>query len=343
MPITAPDALAAAFEGLLATGSHGPVDVTAAFGTDAIRIRLHNFPPRTAYGQALRRAAPDSVTIFTVHVIDGAACDVDRPRLTWTVADFGPKRRVPGWSDRAHTTYLLRGEEGIAVADWERNRAFVWLPSHQAVPWYEYAAPLRWLFDDLAERRGLSTLHAAAVGLGGYGILLAGAGGAGKSTLALAALGEGFDYVGDDYCLLSHADPEVFALYSTAKWDKEARIKPGWLTTDALYALQCKAAKNVAFLEKIRPEKLADRLTITAIVLPAIGGTLKPMLEAVAPPVALRALSASSLAQSEAGAPALVAALAKLVKSAPAYRLHMTPRPAENVALIRTLLAELDR
>ena len=144
------------------------------------------------------RARP---VVFTIHVVDGAACGLARPRIGWHLADFGPKRIVPGWSDPGRTVYLLRGEEGFAVADWDRCEALVWLPSGAAVPWYERAAPFRWLFDNLAARRGMSTLHAAAVGRDGNGVLLAGRGGAGKSTLALACVGSGFDYVSDDYCL----------------------------------------------------------------------------------------------------------------------------------------------
>jgi hypothetical protein len=342
-PIATPGALASAFEAALANDSQRPAEILAAFGPGTIRLCLHGFPRGTAYGRALRPARSDRAVLFTIHVIDGEACAMERPRLAWSVGDFGPKRVVPGWSDEAFTTYLLRGEGGIALADWDRSRAFVWLPSHTALPWYEHAAPLRWLFDRLARRIGLSSLHAAAVGLDGLGILIAGGGGAGKSTLSLACLEAGFDYIGDDYCLLSHADHDIFALYSTAKWDREAKVRPGWPLAEGAHMLAGEAPKNVAFLEGLRPQALADRMAIAAIVLPAIGAEAQPVLEPVGAQVALRSLSASSLAQSESGEPELVAALARLVRSVPAYRLHMTARPAENAAALRTLLEGLRR
>jgi hypothetical protein len=46
--------------------------------------------------------------------------------------------------------------------------------------------------------QGLVPLHAACVGLGGRGILLMGSSGAGKSTVALQCLLEGFDFLSED-------------------------------------------------------------------------------------------------------------------------------------------------
>jgi hypothetical protein len=60
--------------------------------------------------------------------------------------------------------------------------------------------------------------HGAAVGESGRGILILGAGGAGKTTTALACLEAGMTYAGDDRCLLSMSGaPYVHSLYGTAK------------------------------------------------------------------------------------------------------------------------------
>ena len=155
---------------------------------------------------------------FAINIIDGGRCGVKRPRLKWRASDFGLKRLVPGWSDTERTTYFLRGECGLAIADWRSRHAYVWVPSIEAVIAIERAAPFRWIIDGLAQRSSLMTMHAAAVGEGGVGLLIVGEGGRGKSTLALAAIGAGMEYLADDYCLVDAQPPyQAYRLFNTAK------------------------------------------------------------------------------------------------------------------------------
>ncbi|MFY0692803.1 MAG: serine kinase [Paracoccaceae bacterium] len=61
---------------------------------------------------------------------------------------------------------------------------------------------------DAGER--LLTLHASAVRIEDHGILITGASGDGKSTLALNLMALGADLVADDYCRLRRADDVVW-------------------------------------------------------------------------------------------------------------------------------------
>ena len=56
---------------------------------------------------------------------------------------------------------------------------------------------------EMLKRRGRYMVHAAALGNRGRGVLLAGGSGAGKTTLALALLRGGWDFLGDDTVFLS--------------------------------------------------------------------------------------------------------------------------------------------
>ena len=68
--------------------------------------------------------------------------------------------------------------------------------------------------------RALFHVHAGAlVSPGGSGILVAGGAGAGKSTLTLALLEAGCDYLGDDAVFLrARVDPAVLALPRAFSW-----------------------------------------------------------------------------------------------------------------------------
>jgi hypothetical protein len=179
-------------------------------GPLSIKLTLHGVAGGTEIFDVFPsvRLFPDTQTKLpqrtdcVIHVIDAASCGVKRSRLNWRTADFGLKRLIPGWSDNDRTTYFLRSERGVAVVDWKSNRAYVWVPSIGAITAYERAAPFRWIIDGLAQRRGLMTMHAAGIGEGRRGVLIVGEGGRGKSTLALAAVGAGMDYLADDYCLV---------------------------------------------------------------------------------------------------------------------------------------------
>jgi hypothetical protein len=315
----------------------------AAFGPFTIRVSFHGFTAGTAYGHALRPPSrPARPPALAIHVLDGAACGLPRPRLAWQPADFGPKQLVPGWSDRARTTYLLRSEGGVAVADWSERLAVIWLPSAELVPWYERAAPFRWLLDNLAARLEMTTLHGAVVGRGGAGVLFAGRGGAGKSTLALACLGHGFDYVGDDYCLLSFGpEPRAHALYSTAKWKKDAVVVPDWLTQAVPDALDGSEQKNILRLDLARPDQLAQQLSVKAIIVPAVTEGGEALVETIPRSLALRHLATSTLVQCQVDQAGPVELMGRLVRAVPAFRLSMPGDPDRSVAAIASLLAEL--
>ena len=58
---------------------------------------------------------------------------------------------------------------------------------------------------EMLRRRGLFSLHAAALALDGHGVVIAGNSGAGKSTLTLALLRAGYALLGDDTSFLAPA------------------------------------------------------------------------------------------------------------------------------------------
>lgn len=71
-----------------------------------------------------------------------------------------------------------------------------------ALPIWEPSAPFRNLLHWSLADTGLAFTHAAVVGTSAGGVLLAGRGGAGKSTTAMACVDAGWRYVADDYCVL---------------------------------------------------------------------------------------------------------------------------------------------
>jgi hypothetical protein len=66
-------------------------------------------------------------------------------------------------------------------------------------------------FNKILKSPSTALVHGAAVGLDGKGILLCARGQRGKSTLAVRAMLDGFDYVSDDYLVLGKDDSGLYA------------------------------------------------------------------------------------------------------------------------------------
>ena len=77
----------------------------------------------------------------------------------------------------------------------------------------------------------MRTLHAAAVSLGGRGVLFLGVGGRGKTTTSLACARAGFSFMGDDLCTVEAGNsataspPLVHGLFATAKLNVDSRMR----------------------------------------------------------------------------------------------------------------------
>jgi len=95
----------------------------------------------------------------------------------------------------------------LSLLDESRGRAYCWLRNAAAVPYYEYAAPLRHILQWWMVSRGGALLHSAAVGSGDSGVLITGPSGSGKSETALACQAAGLGFTSDDYVLVRAGAP----------------------------------------------------------------------------------------------------------------------------------------
>lgn len=315
-----------------------------AFGPHTVSVRFYGTNGGPAFLEALGSGRIGTTPRFTIHVLDAAGCGLERPRLAWTKADFSLKRKVTGWSDSEITLLYLRCQAGVALIDWTASQAIVWVPSMDAMPYYEYAAPFRWLFDLFAEQLGLVMLHAACVGPPDTGLLIVGAGGSGKSTLALSALAAGLRYVGDDYCLL---DPggniRAHAIYVTGKWSPEGTVQPNLAPAVTAVPRPSQEHKAVTFLNRGLQDRLIASLQAKAILLPEFTGAHRPAFVPCAPHDAFRALAPTTLAQSEAEPAPLAAAIADLSRRLPSYRLRMPPDAAVAAATLNAFAQRLEQ
>lgn len=168
-------------------------------------------------------------------------------------------------------------------------------------------------------------IHGGAVGLPTGGVLLAGKGGTGKSTTALACLEAGLLYASDDYCLV-RTDPLPFAysVYNTAKLrgDLDLERFPNLAPLVSNQSRQ-KDDKAVFFLEQHFPEKVSRGFPIRAIILPQITDGKESRLRNASAGVAMTALAPSTLLQLPGAGAMEFKTISNLVRKVPAYILEL--------------------
>lgn len=253
---------------------------------------------------------------------------------------------------------FILGREGEAIVlqrggcyahlDVQNGRGKVRLADEQqgsTKHWLECALVLESLLI-LMHGHGWFSVHAAALAYRGRGLVLAASGDSGKSTLALRLVQHGWDYLSDDTVLLDGAaepvtmrglrahfsvDPEAAAFFPGLEAGREASL--------------LKEEKWALNVEALYPDRRVDRGVPHALVFPQITDADASRLEPISHVDAFgRLLAQSSLARVRLDRTEdHLATLGRLVRQAPAYRLHagrdVLEAPAVVEALLRSLLS----
>jgi len=154
------------------------------------------------------------------------------PRQTWaavdltllTAADADLSQLVPAPAKQgrvfADDEVLLVWAAGplpvLSIYDYRSRRGLIWLAGGKAPAW-ELSRPACPLLNAAVRDSPWTVCHAAAVGQRGRMLLLAGPGGVGKTTAAVACFRAGWDYAGDDFVLVQRDTGLVEPLYCSAR------------------------------------------------------------------------------------------------------------------------------
>jgi len=285
---------------------------------------------------------PGTAPSLTIHAWAGPGAesllDLDRRGLPTTdqlrFAELGDESCLMVWPVEGLVQGFRRGT-GPGGGD----EAFWWVPGLDDVPIFELAMPFRPIAHWWSESIGLQMVHAAAVGTPEHGaVLLGGVSGSGKSTTSLWALtSEALSFLGDDYVLVDPEAPEVFSLYTTAKIHEADRGRVPHIRAEVVGRQE--EDKLVAFLHEPYGDRIVERLPITALLLPRVGGE-GPKFTAVGAGEALRRLAPSTVLQFQGGEPGrALAAIHRLVLAVPAFDLALGEDPAATPTAIEAFLA----
>ncbi|HWP47776.1 MAG TPA: hypothetical protein VNM22_11490 [Candidatus Limnocylindrales bacterium] len=261
---------------------------------------------------------------LTICLWDSASTGTSMPPRPWGLDGCIARGDVRGFSDTRIHVALSADVGAVSTLDITENLGVYWIRDACHVPTYERGAPLRAILHWWMRQHGRLLVHAGAVGHLKDGVLLAGSGGSGKSTTALAALVGGWRYVGDDYCLLvPNGVPYVYSLYNSAKLNAVHLENFPTLLSAISNPEELASEKALLYLYQYQPSSLIAGLPVRVILLTRVTGRPETTLTLATPIAALRAFAPSSLFLFPGTGQFEFLALADLVRQIPCYHLEL--------------------
>ena len=242
-------------------------------------------------------------------------------------------------SDGDRIVHLHRHTAAVLDRAAGRIRALV-RNTNGVASWYR-AKPLQLPLSIFFADRGVDLLHGGLVSLQGNGVLIAGTGGSGKSTLTLASLLEGLDFLGDDCVAAQEIEGrfEGHSVFGSSCLEHAHLRRFPLLGGTGADDVEAKAVLPIA---QLFADRMASSTTIRAIVLPRVTHGDQVTLQPTSGREALLALAPSSILGRAVPAAGALARMARLVREIPAFRLEMGPVD-EAGPRMRALLEELRR
>jgi hypothetical protein len=232
------------------------------------------------------------------------------------------------------------GDSGsLIMYDRDSRRAVFWIRDAGKVPYYITGAPLLPVMNWWLESNGCQLAHAGAVGTPAGGVLLAGRGGSGKSTTALACLLEGLEFAADDYCVLTTTHPaHIHSLYCSAKLSADSRGRLPALASAIYNHEAAPSEKTLYLINQLFPERISAGFPLRAILLPRIDATNATTLIPLRPASVLRALAPSTIFQLPGAGGTALQTLASIIRGVPCFEIAVGSDLTRIPAVIRAFL-----
>lgn len=261
---------------------------------------------------------------LTIHAWDASDAAGMLPAPPWHVLAYSERANLRSYRDDRFFLLYDRGTDVFCAVDIERNIALYWTRNFDNLPYYELAAPMRHLLHAWLQHHGSFLTHAAVVGTSSGGMMLAGRGGAGKSTTALLCLRAGLRFAGDDFVLTSAGPPPLaHSLYSSAKLNAAALAWMPELQPHVTNMERLGPEKALMFLADVFSLQLAGTMPLKAIALPAVLPQPHTVLTPITAQTAYKAIAPDTTLRVHGDARLLLPALLALVQSVPCYRLEL--------------------
>jgi hypothetical protein len=214
---------------------------------------------------------------------------------------------------------------GLLILDRLENRIVGYYAGASSLFLDERARPLHRLLSVWLGDQGVQFIHAGVVSAGDAGVLLAGGGGAGKSTTSLLCLLAGLGYLSDDFAAFTQDASGITAhcLFTSAVVQLHHLRQFPKLTTAAQGPNYDHEDKSVVFVGELIPWAIRESVPVRTILLPRVMKRPETQIVRASSREALLALAPSSVMLLPGGGPRALQRLANLVGAVPAFKLEL--------------------
>ena len=257
------------------------------------------------------------------------------PDLFWAKDISEPTFEVFELQDTPFRIAVDRHQGFIYVFDKDNQRGSIWIKEIHELYLGSFITPFRLMISWMANTFNSEIVHASAIEIDGKGILLNGASGSGKSTVAIFAALSGHKILADDVVLI-HAN-ELYAIYSRCKLIKND-ISPNVDHLKIHPAEDFDASKQIIKLSSFNGNFIM-KTKFDALVFPIIANM--DVYKEINSMVALRLFAPNSLAELFGGNSQNFFKLAGYVKSHRCYRQSLSGNLGADLKILQDIAAEL--
>lgn len=282
-------------------------------------------------------AARPGVGLPACRVVVGIAGKGGVPDLSWQARFFNEREVEAQLAKTRYRLHYFHDKWFWQLFDLETGRGVQIMQAADGAPIWDAGSPLRNIMQWQLARYGRVLLHAGTLAVSGQGVLLAGAGGSGKSGTVLSGVLAGLQTVGDDYVCVSRDDLTARPLFETLKQDAAGLSRLGLMGHPAIPSTTNWQDKYQFYLRDLGVPAI-DHIVLGALLLPAVTGDHETRLLPASSKEAFLALAPSGVSQIPGDRPVLYAAAADVARRLPCYHLRLGSDPADVVRSIKQFI-----
>lgn len=208
-------------------------------------------------------------------------------------------------------------------------------------PAWDLGSPLRNFFQWELASYGGALIHAGTLSVAKKGVLLAGAGGSGKSGTVLSGMLSGLKTIGDDYVYVMPKSLQAYPLFNTLKQDSAGLKRLGLLGHKALPTRTNWQNKYQFYINDLGLTPQPKSISLHALLLPTIAQSSKTTTVEISAKQAFLALAPSGVSQIPGDRAQLYAAAAEVSRNLPCFQLNLGTDPREVSNAIRQFIEEI--